>query len=315
MSVLQSPPWEVRLLLVAQEALESQRLLTTIQADHGVLASAYRQCTQITYDNSRTFYLASQLLPSPKREAVRALYAFCRITDNIVDDPHRSLEDRQIAIDKWRHQIMATHPSDHSPVGLAWADVQVRFGIPRGYAQQLIDGCARDIQQSRYHTFSELAEYAYGVASTVGLMAMHIIGFDSTDALPYAVRLGVALQITNILRDVGEDVRNGRIYLPQDELEAFGISEEDIAKGIVTPEWRQFMAFQIERNRQLYADSMAGIRMLDQDGRFAIGAAAELYRAILSDIEAHDYDVFNRRARISGLGKIARLPGIWWRSR
>jgi 15-cis-phytoene synthase len=179
----------------------------------------------------------------------------------------------------------------------------------------LIEGCGRDLYQARYDTFSDLAEYAYSVASTVGLMAMHIVGFVGVEAVPYAVRLGVALQITNILRDVGEDWRNGRLYLPQEELNQFKVKESDIANGIVTPEWREFMRYQIRRNRELYAESIDGISLLHPNGRFAIAAAAKLYEAILLDIEAHDYDVFNRRASISTLGKVKRLPAIWWFSR
>jgi len=146
-------------------------------------------------------------------------------------------------------------------------------------------------------------------------MAMHIIGFEGPHAVPYAVKLGVALQLTNILRDVGEDWRAGRLYLPSDELAQFGLGEEDVAAGQVDDRWRAFMRFQIGRARRLYAEAMPGIRLLAADGRFAIAAAAELYRAILDDIEAHDYNVFARRAHIGALGKLRRLPGIWWRSR
>jgi phytoene synthase len=144
---------------------------------------------------------------------------------------------------------------------------------------------------------------------------MHIVGFKGVEAIPYAIRLGVALQMTNILRDIGEDWQNGRVYLPQDELAAFNLSEADIANGRVSNRWREFMAFQIERNRQLYAESHDGIALLHRNGRFAIAAAADLYQAILSDIEAHDYDVFSRRAHIGAMGKLMRLPGIWRRSR
>jgi phytoene synthase len=144
---------------------------------------------------------------------------------------------------------------------------------------------------------------------------MHIIGFEGAQAIPYAVKLGVALQLTNILRDVAEDWRNRRLYLPLDELSAFGLSEADIAAGVVDDRWRALMRFQIERSRRLYAEGMPGVSMLHSDGRLAIAAAAELYRAILCDIEAHDYDVFTRRAHVSGGGKVRRLPGIWWRAR
>jgi 15-cis-phytoene synthase len=146
------------------------------------------------------------------------------------------------------------------------------------------------------------------------LMAMHIIGFRNEEAIPYAIKLGVALQITNILRDVGEDWRNGRLYLPSEELAQFDLDESDVAAGVIDDRWRNFMRFQIERTHQLYDEAFPGIAMLNADGRFAIAAAADLYRAILGDIERHDYDVFSRRAHISATGKLARLPGIYQRS-
>jgi phytoene synthase len=146
-------------------------------------------------------------------------------------------------------------------------------------------------------------------------MAMHIIGFRNKEALPYAVKLGIALQLTNILRDVGEDWRAGRLYLPQDELADFGVSEGMVADGRIDRKWRDFMRFQIERARHLYNDAQPGIKLLDPDGRFAIAAAAGLYRAILERIEANDFDVFRQRAYISGWQKARRLPAFWWTSR
>jgi 15-cis-phytoene synthase len=314
MSLIHPQAWELRLLLIAQEALQSQALHHSVQADKTVLDAAYQHCDAITYEHSRTFYMASSLLPYEKRRGARALYAFCRITDDIVDEPNSSLSERQERLDVWRLEIMQEHPKHHELVALAWADIQHKFYVPRDYASQLIAGCERDIAQTRYETFADLAEYSYGVASTVGLMAMHIVGFSGEEALPFALKLGVALQVTNILRDVAEDWRNGRVYLPQDELAAFGLSEADIERGIVTENWRKFMAFQIERTRQLYAESIPGIAMLKPDGRFAIAAAAELYRAILSEIEKRDYDVFSRRIHLSAFGKVRRLPIIWWHS-
>jgi len=197
---------------------------------------------------------------------------------------------------------------------LAWADTRQRHAIPKRYLEQLLDGVAQDLRPPAVTTFDELAAYAYGVASTVGLMSMCIIGYSGAEAMPYAVKLGVALQLTNILRDVGEDCRAGRVYLPRTELAQFGLSTQDLAAGHIDNRWRAFMRFQIERNRQLYAEAWPGIGRLHPDGRLAVAAAAEIYRAILSDIEAHDYDVFRRRAHVSGAAKLSSLPGIWWRS-
>jgi phytoene synthase len=310
---LPSNNWEVRLLTWALEARENRSGGDHRPAHAGVLPEAYLHCERITRTNSRTFYLASGLLPEGKREAVRALYAFCRVTDNIVDTGNAATREAELA--DWAARVSMAHPPADDLVAVAWANARARYHIPAGYARQLIDGVARDLVQSRYATFCELAEYAYGVASTVGLMAMHIIGFQGEEALPYAVKLGVALQVTNVLRDVGEDWRAGRLYLPADELAEFGLTESDVAAGRVDDRWRRFMKFQIARNRQLYAESMPGIALLNRDGRFAIAAAASLYEAILTKIERNDYDVFSQRASVSTLGKMRRLPGIWRRAR
>ncbi len=277
--------------------------------DRQALERAYAHCDAMTRSNSRSFYLASGLVPAEKRRALRALYSFCRATDDIVDRPN---EGAEAALARWRRRAMSSDPAKDDPVALAWTDTRLRYRIPSRYAEQLIDGVARDLRQTRYATFEELALYAYGVASTVGLMSMHILGFSGEEAIPYAVKLGVALQITNILRDVGEDWRAGRVYLPAEELAAHGLSEEDVAAGRVDGRWREFMRFQIDRNRRLYAEAWPGIAMLSRDGRLAVAAAAEFYRAILGDIEAHDYDVFHRRSHVSCWGKLRRLPGLWW---
>jgi phytoene synthase len=305
--------WESQLLVWAQEPLRSHQLPRPVHADNHALQAAYRHCEELTRFHSKTFFMASSLLPVEKRNAVRALYAFCRVTDDLVDRPAPEA-DTLASLSQWKQTVTQDHPSASDPVALAWADAQARFYIPAGYAEQLITGVARDIQQKRYETFADLAEYAYGVASTVGLMAMHIIGFNSPEAVPYAVKLGVALQLTNILRDVHEDWNAGRLYLPQDELRAFNLSEADIAAQTCDERWQGFMRFQIARTRQLYDESRAGIGLLQMDGRFAIAAAANLYRGILDDIEQHDGNIYNRRARVSTLGKLRRLPGIWWQA-
>lgn len=315
MSIIQSQQlWEMRLLIAAEEAFNSNILREKTHIDSSRLDEAYQHCRQITRFHSRTFYVASGLMPAEKKRATRALYAFCRITDDIVDNASSELE-RLDKLSQWQNAVMGDGNSVDDLAELAWADTQVRYSIPHGYAQQLINGVSQDFTQNRYATFGDLAEYSYGVASTVGLMAMHITGFSGEEAIPYAIKLGVALQLTNILRDVAEDWARGRIYLPQDELREFGLSDATIADGIVTDRWREFMRFQIARVHRLYDEALPGIAMLDSDGRFAIGAAAGLYRAILDDIESHDYDVFSRRAHISTVGKLSRLPRIWLNSR
>jgi 15-cis-phytoene synthase len=308
--ILESPPWERSLLSLAHEAWHSV-VAAPVEPieDVALLQRAYRHSAALTAAHSRSFYLASGLLPAEKRRAARALYAFCRVSDDTVDNP---TGNPAADLATWRQRAQAHRPPANDLVAIAWADARLRYQIPHRYAEQLIDGVARDLRQVRYQTFEELASYAYGVASTVGLMSMHIIGFAGAEAIPYAVKLGVALQMTNILRDVGEDWRAGRVYLPQEELAAFGLGEADLAAGWVTARWRALMRYQIERNRRLYAEAWPGIALLDGDGRFAIGTAAGLYRAILDDIEARDYDVFNQRAYVSGRDKLWRLPGLWW---
>jgi phytoene synthase len=275
--------------------------------DRMLLNRAYAHCEAITAQHSRSFYRASSFLPREKRRAVRALYAFCRVTDDIVDCPDC---DAAQTLSTWRHVVLAAEPPLDQLVAVAWADARQRYHIPYRLAEQLIDGVARDLEQTRYATFDDLAAYAYGVASTVGLMSMRIIGYHSVGAIPYAIKLGVALQLTNILRDVGEDWQAGRLYLPTIELAAFDLSEADLTRGQVDDRWRVFMRFQIERNRQLYREAWPGIQLLHCEGRFAIAAAADLYRRILDDVEAHDYDVFTRRAHVSTPRKLLGLVNL-----
>jgi 15-cis-phytoene synthase len=302
-------PWEEQLIFKAKAKL-SPRVFPEISADDLMIKDAYREAAAITRFHSRTFYLTSGLLPYLERKAARALYAFCRISDDIVD---KSSGDPLEQLEHWKRASLSDHPPAGDAIPLAWADTRAQYQIPRHYAEQLLEGVALDLTKTRYTTFDELAHYCYGVASTVGLMTMHIIGFESEKAIPYAIKLGVALQLTNILRDVGEDWRNGRVYLPQEELAAYGLGETNIAAGEVNDHWRAFMKFQIRRARTLYTEAMPGISMLGKNGRFAIAAAAELYQGILVGIEAIDYDVFNHRAHLTGRDKLTRLPGIWWR--
>jgi 15-cis-phytoene synthase len=302
--------WENQLLALAGNTPHPQtRPFFSYWAGDVALRQAYKQAEMLTSQHSKSFYLASGLLPEEKRSAVRALYAFCRTVDDIVDESSEGERDSQL--EYWRGMVESTTFADPDLVAAAWADALARYHIPRHYALQLIDGVARDLFQARYQTFEELATYCYGVASTVGLMSMYIVGFHSNDAVPYAIKLGVALQMTNILRDVGEDYQNGRLYLPREELTYYAIPESDIAGGKVTDNWRQFMKFQIERTRQLYAESWPGVKMLEREGQLAIGAASVFYQGILDEIEKRDYNVFESRASLSALGKISRIPALW----
>jgi phytoene synthase len=309
--IVQTTAWENTLLAWAHEARRSTTTTAPRRAfKRDVLERAYAHCAAMTAAHSRSFYAATRFLPASKRQAIRALYAFCRVTDNIVDSQGTTESSKSAFLAAWRRTALSSEPPADDRVAVAWADTRLRWRIPQRYVEQLIDGVSRDLRPARYATFEELTAYAYGVASTVGLMSMHIIGFAGVGAIPYAIRLGVALQLTNILRDVGEDWRAGRVYLPQDELAAYGLSEADLAAGRVDDRWRAFMRFQIERNRDLYRQARPGIALLNADGRLAVAAAAELYAAILDDIEAHDYDVFTRRAHVGAIGKVRRLIGL-----
>ncbi|HSL44029.1 MAG TPA: phytoene/squalene synthase family protein [Anaerolineales bacterium] len=304
--------WENQLLALAGNIPHPRtRPFFSYWAGDASLRNAYKQAEQITAQHSKSFYFASGLLPEEKRSAVRALYAFCRTVDDIVDEPSDAQRDAQL--DYWRAMVETGSFVENDRIAAAWADTLTRYHIPRHYALQLIDGVARDMFQVRYQTFEDLATYCYGVASTVGLMSMYIVGFEDNKAVPYAIKLGVALQMTNILRDIGEDYQNGRLYLPREELIFYGIQESDIAHGRITENWRQFMRFQIDRTRQLYQESWAGVSMLEKEGRLAIGAASVFYQGILDEIEKNDYDVFSGRVSVNTLGKLKRIPALMWK--
>ena len=301
------PSWEQRLLALAQDALCITRDVFrpgSATKKHQVSGGAIAACEAITAEYSRSFYLATSLLPREKRRAMRVLYAFCRTADNLADGDVEQPEARLLEL---RKGIAGHHALSGDAVLTAWSGIQAGYRIPLCYAEQLLDGVERDLAQVRYHTFEDLSVYCYGVASTVGLMSMHITGFSDRRAIPYAIKLGVALQLTNILRDVGEDWNSGRFYLPLDELAAFGMEEYDVAAARVDDRWRNFMGFQIARARRLYAEAMPGISLLHPDGRFAVAAAAFLYKGILDDIEAHDLNVFTRRAFVSRGRKLGLL--------
>jgi 15-cis-phytoene synthase len=304
--------WEKPLYKLAFQAIDDKLHEDNISEENdSLLSSAYQLADDVTKENSKTFYAASSFLPIAKRKAIRALYAFCRITDDFID---QSQKDPRDLLDLWQNPSISSQPQPNELIALAWADARRKYNIPWKYSQQLIHGVSQDMIKTRYDYFDELTQYCYGVASTVGLMSMHIVGFTDQEAYPYAIRLGVALQLTNILRDIGEDWRAGRVYLPKSELETFELTYDDINKAKVTENWRAFMRFQITRNRRLYTEAKPGIDYLNRDGRFAIAAAADLYQEILCEIENNDYNVFTERASVSTAKKLTKIPGIWYQS-
>lgn len=270
------------------------------------LDAAYEQCVAITRFHSRSFYFSSQLLPPHKRLAVRALYAFCRTTDDTVDCAEQNPDH---ALARWVHLVHAQQAPPNHAVLLAWNDTASRYNIPQSLVDELLAGVAMDLRYTRYATFDDLWLYCYRVASVVGLLAMEIIGYQS-GAHPYAITLGIALQLTNILRDVGEDAARGRIYLPQEDLARFGMTDDDILNHRRDERFRELMLFQMQRAHTLYQEAWPGIALLSRDGQFAIAAAADLYRGILRKIVVNDYDVFQKRAHVSFLEKLWMLPGI-----
>jgi phytoene synthase len=282
---------------------------------------AYDACKEIIRKHSKSFYLSARFLPPAKRQGITALYAFCRISDDLVDGsspvPSRrcAQDDLCAALDRWSALVSDGANVLRHPVATAWADTRARFAIPSQLAEELLSGIRMDLTIDRYETWDDLWVYCYKVASTVGLMSMYITGAGSMAAVPYAVQLGVALQLTNILRDVGEDAQSGRVYLPAEDMDRFGYTEAMLFDGVVNRNFINLIEFQMARAEALYKCAMPGISMLPRDSRLAVTAAATLYKGILGQIRGSRYDVFTRRAHVSTRGKLCAVPGIWLSSR
>ncbi|BCX03051.1 MAG: squalene synthase [Candidatus Roseilinea sp.] len=282
------------------------------------LDRAFALCSEITRDHSKSFYFSTSFLPRDKRRAIRAFYAFCRTTDDTVDVLSKSDAEARPFLDEWRRASRLSPGEQVNPVLAAWTSIRDRYAVPQTYVEELIDGCEMDLSIKRYETWQELERYCYCVASTVGLISMHIIGVNNDDPDLFersrqpAIDLGIALQLTNILRDVGEDLGRGRIYLPQEDLRRFGYTEEDLHAGVIDDRFRALMRFEIQRAHDYYARSIPAIAALKPDGRIAVAAAAMLYRGILDKIVENDFDVFNKRAHLSFREKLQRMPGIIW---
>jgi phytoene synthase len=276
------------------------------------LEEAFRRTEQITRQHSKTFFLATALLPREARQAIRALYAFCRATDDLVDNRGATLDE----VERWRAEVNRPAREQRNPILLCWAIIRERFGVDGRYQDELIDGIAMDLWQRRYAAWADLERYCYLVGSTVGLLSMPIIGLARgvtfAEAAPHAIQLGIALQLTNILRDVGEDAERGRVYLPRADLARFGLTAGDILLGRHDDRFEALMRFEIARARGLYRAALPGIALLSPAARPAVGAAALLYRAILGRIEAIGYRVHSQRASTSAGQKLLMLPGLLW---
>jgi 15-cis-phytoene synthase len=265
----------------------------------------WRLCAAIARSHGRSFFLASHCLPPDRRRAIHATYAYCRIADDIAD-LSSDVSAAALALDLWGEQLDApTHP-----VAVAFAAARARYGVPVAPARDLITGVRMDLGPCRFATWDELRHYCYHVAGTVGLLVAPILGCQDDTALPHAVDLGIAMQLTNILRDVGEDARRGRLYLPLDELAAFGCDPEAILSGRPSGRFSELLAFQLARARDLYAEARQGVSALSPAGRLATLAASQFYATILSAIEERDYEVFGARAYVPNGRKIAALPSV-----
>ncbi|MEM1279039.1 MAG: 15-cis-phytoene synthase CrtB [Cyanobacteria bacterium P01_D01_bin.6] len=289
---------------------------------------AYEVCRQITAEYSKTFYLGTLLMTPAKRRAIWAIYVWCRRTDELVDGPQAAFTTME-TLDRWEKQLQSIfqgHPVEDTDVALV--DTLKRFPLDIQPFKDMIDGQRMDLDKARYSTFEELELYCYRVAGTVGLMSTTVMGIDPNQStapwrrygpLPNptkeAVALGVANQLTNILRDVGEDARRGRIYLPLADLALFNYTEDDLMNGVIDDRWRAFMQFEIQRARKFYQQAEKGISKLSPDARWPVWAAQVLYSKILDVIEQNDYDVFNQRAFVPKLQKLALLPATLIRSR
>ena len=280
-------------------------------------------CARIVRHHARTFALASQFLPGVKRRAAYALYAFCRVADDLVDlAAERPSDQTREALAEYDRTLRAACLGEPmtDPVfrELQWT---IRtYPVPLDVLRELVAGVARDLEPVHYATWGELARYCEGVASTVGEMCTHVFGVsgghaERDRALRYARILGVAMQLTNILRDVGEDASRGRCYLPHDDLALFGLTPEDVLGGRLTvtdERWRAFMAFEVGRARALYELARPGIALLAADAQRCATACAVGYAGILGAIESIGYDTLQTRARMSTPQRVRLFWRVWW---
>ena len=275
------------------------------------MTDPHAYCQEKAASSGSSFYYSFMFLPPERRRAITALYAFCREVDDVVDE----CQDMQIAqtkLDWWRHQVgLIFDGTPQHPVGQALQDVGKRFNLPREQLLEIIDGMQMDLQQTRYLDWKALHLYCYRVASVVGLLSAEIFGYTRRETLGYAHDLGLAFQLTNIIRDVGEDARRGRIYLPIDELQRFNVPARQILDGRHSDEFRQLMAFQAARARQFYDQAFAQLPAEDRKAQRPGLIMAAIYRSLLDEIEADGFLVLDRRTSLTPLRKIW-LAGITW---
>lgn len=256
---------------------------------------------------SKTFYFASRFMSRELRDSFYSVYAFCRHTDNLIDDNEDNPKLQRTLIREWKQRFLETYEKGYStnPILNSFVFTMKKYSIPKRYPLQLIRGVSMDIRKKEYSTFAELRRYCYCVASVVGVMLTYVMGVgDISKAKRYAIKLGIAMQLTNILRDVGEDARLGRVYFPKDELARFGLKIQDILSLKRTSGLMEFLKFQIARARRYYQEAIKGISMLHREVRPVISLAFTLYREILQVIEENGYEVYGKRAYVNLARKV-----------
>ena len=286
------------------------------------LEDAYEICRKETQQWAKTFYLGTLLLPYEKRKAIWAIYVWCRRTDELMDSPEalkKSEEELSESLNLWEENTRNIFKGIvKTDLDAVLSDTLEKYPQTIDPYLDMIAGQRMDLTKFRYKNFDELKLYCYRVAGTVGLMTQNVMGIDAfyeaaswievPDISEAAVALGIANQLTNILRDVGEDRHRGRIYLPQDEIKQFGYSEEQLLLGEINTQWKNLMAFQLHRAREWFKSSEEGIKWLSADARWPVWTSLRLYRKILNSIENLDYDVFNNRAYVNKTIKAFEIP-------
>ena len=285
------------------------------------LQKSYSECKRLNALHGKTYYLATLLLPKNKRPFVHALYGFARYADEIVDnfDSKLSNSQRRSELEQWSFQMLNDLKSGTSTdyVGRALVDTVNRFDISIAYFEAFLHSMAMDLDVVEYANFDALSEYVYGSAAVIGLQMVEILGMKQSEeesTRKAAEKLGIAFQLANFIRDVGEDLDRGRIYLPMDELSAFNIDREMLERRVVTPQLKLALKDQIERVRKLQSEANSGIKNLSPDSRPCIEAASELYCGIVDEVEKIDFQIFNKRAKTSTLRRIRVALPAWVRA-
>lgn len=302
-----------------QDCRVSERDLDAAGITNPQLRESYELCRELNAAHGKTYYLATLLLPPAKRPYVHALYGFARYADEIVDDLASTLSDQQKAeaLQQWANNFFADFDSGISsdPICKAVLDTVHRWSIPRAHFEAFIHSMTMDLTVTEYQTFDDLYEYVYGSAAVIGLQMVPILEPTDERAYEHAKQLGIAFQLANFIRDVGEDLERGRVYLPLEDLAKFGVSRSDLEARVLTPAIIEALKFQIARVRNLEEESRAGIAMLGPDGQPCIETARILYCGIVDAVEDIGFDVFNRRASVSLIRRLAVALPAWWQAR